>query len=280
LTNAEPSILEAVNVAYGFPKRPAFLQPVCLEIARGQCWGIIGPNGAGKSTLLRLLAGLLNPKAGTVRFEGRSLLDIPLRDRARHIAFLPQQIPTDLPTPARQIVLMGRFPHRRFGLFESATDFEIADSALAATEAMPFADRPLATLSGGEAQRVHIAAAIAQQPAVLLLDEPTASLDLCHQLGIFSTLRRLAEQDRVAVVVVTHDINLAARFCSHVILLDDGRPAAAGSPTDVIRPDVLEPVYNVELVAAGTEKPAGQWIVPVAPRRASAGAEQEQRGSA
>ncbi len=276
MTDAGPPVLGAIDVTFGFPTRPDFLRPVRLDVQPEQRWGIIGPNGAGKSTLLRLLAGLLPPKTGTVRLEGRELQALPPRRRARRIAFLPQHVPGDLANTARDIVLMGRSPHRRFGLFDSAADYDIADRALATTGTAALADRPLATLSGGEAQRVHVAAAIAQQPAVLLLDEPTASLDLYHQLTIFTILQDLALRERLAVVVVTHDINLAARFCSHVLLLDDGRPVAAGPPADVIRPEVLEPVYGVELATVDVAQPAGRWIVPLTPR-ASAGPPDNQR---
>ncbi|MEE8386072.1 MAG: ABC transporter ATP-binding protein [Dehalococcoidia bacterium] len=277
MDDAGSPTLEALDVTYGFPGRPIFLQPTRLSIRSGQCWGVIGPNGAGKSTLLRLLAGLLPPASGDVRLAGRSLANMSSGCRARQIAFLPQHLPTDLPSTAREIVLMGRFPHRGFGLFESAADFEIADRALAATEVTSFADRPLATLSGGEAQRVHIAAAIAQQPRVLLLDEPTAGLDLCHELAVFSRLRKLAEEDGLAVVVVTHDINLAARFCGRVLLLDDGRPVAAGPPAEVISTEVLEPVYGVELVAARAGRSGDSWIVPLGPRHPASDDPQSQR---
>lgn len=242
-------LLSAEAVAFGYPQRPAFLQDVSLDIAGGQCWGVVGPNGAGKSTLLRLLAGLRRPDAGRILLDGRPLSELPPRERARQIAFLPQHLPTDSPVTARETVLMGRFPHRRLGLFDAAADFEIADRALRTTETAAFAHRPMSTLSGGEAQRVHLAAALAQQPRLLLLDEPTAALDLYHQLSLFSVLRDLAERDGLAVVVVTHDLNLAGRFCSHLLLLDEGRSVAAGPPSDVLRPDILEPVYDVELLA-------------------------------
>lgn len=265
MTDARVPILSAKAVTFGFPRRPDFLGPIDVEIRGGECWGIIGPNGAGKSSLLRLLAGLWTPAGGVLEISGRSLRTVAPRDRARRIAFLPQQTPADLPATAREIVLMGRFPHRRFGLFDSADDRCIADRALAAMQADEFADRPMATLSGGEAQRVHIAAVIAQQPAVLLLDEPTASLDLYHQLSIFTLLQDLVERDRLAVVVVTHDVNLAARFCSRVLLLHDGRAVAAGPSAEVIQPQVLASVYGVELGVAASPIVPGGWIVPVRP---------------
>lgn len=278
MTETGASLLRATDVTFGFPRRTDFLKPVRVEIDRGQCWGIIGPNGSGKSTLLRLLAGLLRPRTGAVHIDGCSLADMPLRRRARRIAFLPQHMPSELTLTGREVVLMGRYPHRRFGLFDRAEDVEIADRALETVEAAPFADRPLATLSGGEAQRIHVAAVLAQQPDVLLLDEPTAALDLCHQLAIFSTLRDWADRRRSAVVVVTHDVNLAARFCSHVLLLNDGRLSAAGTPAEVICPAVLGPVYGVALAEAVTDDPAGPWIVPRSARREPAPPREERRG--
>jgi iron complex transport system ATP-binding protein len=262
LTSGPPPILEAVDATCGFARRPDFLKPVRLTVARGECCSLIGPNGAGKSTLLRLLAGLLTPTSGSVLLDGQPLVEVPPRRRARRLALLPQHCVADLQSAARDVVLMGRFPHRRFGLFEQAGDLQIAEQAMTLTETSSFADRPLSTLSGGEAQRVHIAAAIAQQPAALLLDEPTASLDLNHQLAIFAILRQLAEEHDTAVIVATHDVNLAARFCSKVLLLDEGRPIAAGPPREVIRPEVLEPVYGVELVDAGAERLPERWLVP------------------
>lgn len=264
-----PPILQATDLAFGFPGRPDFLRPISLAVEPGDCWGVIGPNGAGKSTLLRLLAGLLTPASGEVHLDGRPLGELPARLRARRVAFLPQHAPGELAALAREVVLLGRYPHRRFGLFESAADLAVAERAMAATGTAEFADRPLATLSGGEAQRVHLAAALAQQPAVLLLDEPTASLDLYHQLSIFTILQDLTARARLAVVVVTHDVNLAARYCSHVLLLDDGRPVASGPPAEVIHPGVLRAVYRVELASATTDDLARRWIVPLTPHRAA-----------
>ncbi len=247
-----PPLLALDAVSFGYPARPDFLKPVSLEMRAGECWGVVGPNGAGKSTLLRLAAGLRSPGGGRVLLEDRPLASMSAIERARAIAFLPQNPPADLPLPAEDIVLMGRFPHRRMGLFEDAADRKVADDVMRLTQTSDFAARALSTLSGGEAQRVHLAAALAQKPRVMLLDEPTASLDLRHQLTIFSLLRDLARQEGLLVVVVTHDLNLAAEFCSRVLLLDNGRSIAAGPPTDVLTPDVLEPVYGVRLQRATT----------------------------
>ncbi len=258
------AVLDLADVRFGFATRPDFLGPITLSVRRGECWGIIGPNGAGKSTLLRLMAGLYKPHAGCVRVGKDRLTDLPLRERAKRLAFMPQHPPLDLDSAVRDIVLMGRFPHRSLGLFESAADFRIAERAMQITGTLGFADRAISTLSGGEAQRVHVAAAIAQEPDVLLLDEPTASLDLQHQQRVFQILRDRAGGDGLAVVVVTHDVNLAYQFCSHVVLLQEGRLAAVGPPGDVVTPEVLRPVYGVEMATLTIPgEPDRRWVVPV-----------------
>ena len=251
------------DVQFGFPARPDFLGPITLSVAPGECWAIVGPNGAGKSTLLRLMAGLHRPRSGVVSLAGEALGRMSLRERAKRIAFLPQQMPADLDFRVRELVLMGRFPHRSLALFESAEDERRTEQAMAATQTLEFADRPVATLSGGEAQRVHLAAALAQEPQLLLLDEPTASLDLQHQLAVFQILLERTVRHRLAVVVVTHDVNLAGRFCTHVLLLDHGKPAAVGPPSQVIIPAVLSPVYGVKLAAVTLPgRDDRHWVVP------------------
>ncbi len=251
------------TVRYGYPTRPDFLGPVTLTIHPGECWGIIGPNGAGKSTLLRLMAGLRQPNMGCVTLGDRSLTRLTGRERAQLIAFVPQHPPADIDSTVRDVVMLGRFPHRKLALFESAADRRIAERAMEITETIGFADRPMTTLSGGEAQRVHIAAALAQEPQVLLLDEPTASLDLQHQQAIFHILRQRTTGDGLAVAVVTHDVNLARQYCSHVLLLHNGRVVAEGGPEDVVTPEVLRPVYGVELTTLTMPGDATRsWVVP------------------
>ena len=258
-------MLTAADVTFGYPQRPTFLGPISLRIDAAQVWAIVGPNGAGKSTLLRLLAGLHAPHAGRLDLEGRSLRSYSRRQRAQRIAFVPQRTTTDLDLCVREIVLMGRFPHRSLGLFESAEDLRVANEAMAETASLAFADRALMTLSGGEAQRVHIAAALAQQPRFLLLDEPTASLDLRHERAIFELLRRQAREQGVGVVVVIHDLNLAADFCSHVLLLDDGRQIAAGAPAEVLQPQRLSEVYGVDLASVPAPGSSNRrWLIPTA----------------
>jgi iron complex transport system ATP-binding protein len=254
--------LEVRDVRFGYANRPNFLGPISLTIARGQCWAIVGPNGAGKSTLIRLIAGLLSPRDGSLNFRGQSMSAMSLRDRARHIGFLPQRTPESLDFTVRDVVLMGRYPHRSMGLFESADDHRIVDEAMRRTGVIEFADRSLAALSGGEAQRVHLAAVLAQDPELLLLDEPTASLDIKHQIAVFEILRGVLKPDGPAVAVVTHDVNLAAMFCSHVLLMHEGRSVAAGAPSEVLTAERLRSVYEVELAALPLSQPPHQWLVP------------------
>ncbi|MCH7592413.1 MAG: ABC transporter ATP-binding protein [Planctomycetes bacterium] len=257
-------MLELDDVRFGFENRPDFLGPISAVVRRGDCWAIVGPNGAGKSTLLRIMAGLLAPQSGSVSLEGNPLGSLTGRGRAKRIAFVAQSTGGELDFSARDVVMMGRFPHRSFGLFESAGDGRFADRTMTITDTAEFADRPMKTLSGGEAQRVHLAAALAQDPSVLLLDEPTASLDLHHQLAIFEILRDRADRDGLAVVVVTHDVNLAVRFCSRVLLLHEGGAVAQGTPDEVLTPKQLAPVYGVEMVTLmHPDDPARRWIVPL-----------------
>ncbi len=263
MANRSDNVLALSEVGFGFPERRDFLGPVSAVVRPGQCWAIIGPNGSGKSTLLRLMAGLLAPDRGTIALDGAPLSSLTARARARCIALVPQHPPADLDLPVQSLVLMGRFPHRSLGLFESSTDRAVAERAMDVTQTTRFADRSVRTLSGGESQRVHIAAALTQEPTLLLLDEPTASLDLNHELAIFRILRDRAERDGLAVVVVTHDINLAARYCTNVLLLDDGRVAAIGDPSDVITPERLAPVFGVEMTSLQIADGGGRWVVPI-----------------
>lgn len=271
MTDAAAPILTLDRVTFGFPRRPDFLKPVTLSVARGDLWAVIGPNGAGKSTLLRLMGGLARPTGGIVRVESEDLCNLPARQRARRIALLPQHLPRDLGLTAREIVLMGRFPHRSFGLFDRPADHAVVEDVMTLTHTHVFADRSIDTLSGGEAQRVHVAAALAQQPDLLLLDEPAAALDLNHQLQLLEILRELTLRRRLAVVVVTHDLNFAWRAASRVLLLHEGRPVACGAPREVLRPETLETVYDVRLDRAAAPRAEGEWLVVAGPRQPDGG---------
>lgn len=254
MTKTDP-VIRLADVRFGFPDRPDFLGPVSVDLHRGQTWAIVGPNGAGKSTLLRLLTGLWQPTAGAIEVEGESLHTLPPRRRAQRIAYLPQQAPGDLDMTAREVVLLGRFPHRTLGLFESVTDYGLAEKALHNAGIAHLADRTMRTLSGGEAQRVHLAAALAQGTEILLLDEPTAALDPHHQLAIFRLVRTIADRGAL-VVAVTHDLNLALRFCDRALVMHDGRCVATGPPDETLTPTTLSPIYGVRMMTLSSEAPA------------------------
>ena len=223
----------------------SILRSVSFEARPGEVAGLIGPNGAGKSTLLRVLAGLLRPESGDVRIEDLPLKGLNSGQRARRIAFMPQHDATH-PFTAIETVLMGRYAHLgRFEL-EGRQDREIALSAMARTDTAQFEDRQLDRLSGGERQRVILARALAQQANVILLDEPSASLDLRHRLSIMETLREEVATRQVAVVVALHDVSLASRYCDRLTLLYDGRVTAEGKPVDVLTQQNLRSAFGVE----------------------------------
>ncbi|WP_199423869.1 putative F420-0 ABC transporter ATP-binding protein [Actinotalea solisilvae] len=232
---------------------------------RGALTGLLGPNGAGKSSLLRLVAGVTAPDAGTARLDDVDLLALGRRERARRVALVEQDAVAAAPLTVRDAVLLGRTPHgsRWGGLTER--DHEVADRALHEAGVAAFAPRLLATLSGGERQRVHLARALAQEPALLLLDEPTNHLDVHAQLDTLDVVRGLTARG-VTVVAALHDLNLAAQACDHVVLLARGRVVAAGDVADVLRPEVLEPVYGVRCVVL-THPETGRPVLTFAPSR-------------
>ncbi|WP_309134805.1 putative F420-0 ABC transporter ATP-binding protein [Cellulomonas sp.] len=215
----------------------------------GALTGLLGPNGAGKTTLLRLVAGLLPPERGAVLVPdpdapgARATVPVhalPRRRRARHVALLEQESNATVPLSVREVVALGRIPYR--SLWGTDSDDGAVDRALAAASAAHLADRAWSTLSGGERQRVQIARALAQEPDLLLLDEPTNHLDVSAQLSLLAFVRDLG----VTTVAALHDLNLAAAFCTHVLVLSQGRLAAAGAPADVLTRTLLREVYGVE----------------------------------
>ncbi len=239
-------MLQATDVSFAYtPGRPV-LRHVTAGVPRGALAGLLGPNGCGKTTLLRLLAGLARPQTGTVTLEGRSLASYPRREAARRIAMVPQETQLAFDFTVLELVLMGRHPHVGPFALEGPRDVAIAREALAATGTAALEARPFHTLSGGEKQRVVIASALAQSPDLLLLDEPTASLDLAYQLEIAALLGRLRRDRGVTMVMATHDLNLAASLCTDLVLMRDGLVVANGPTSDVLTPPVIERVYGVE----------------------------------
>ena len=222
------------------------LSGVDLEVGKGSMVGIGGPNGVGKSTLMKLIAGLIAPQRGSVRVDGNDMSKLSARERARIVAVVPQT--PELPAGARalEVVLMGRNPHLGLLSWETEDDLSVAVESMRVTDTDELLDRPVDQLSGGERQRVAIAMALAQRTPVMLLDEPTANLDLAYQPAIMRTLTDLVELGRTVVTAV-HDLTLAAQFCDKIALMSGGRFVAVGTPVEVLTADRIRDVYGAEV---------------------------------
>lgn len=214
---------------------------ISVRPEQGQTVGLLGPNGSGKSSLLRLLSGFVTPTSGVVELDGRDMSGIRRRDVARRVAVVAQQVDTDVDVSVAAIVRLGRLPHHGAFGANRASDDEAVAAALAHTGLADMADRLWHRLSGGEKQRVQIARALAQEPRELLLDEPTNHLDIHHQLELMSLVSRLP----ITSIIAIHDLNLAAMFCDHLMVLKDGRVVAAGAPREVLTEQLVSDVYRV-----------------------------------
>ncbi len=221
------------------------LDNVDLRVEKGQMVGLIGPNGAGKSTLLRAISGILRCQDGTVVLEGRDLKAMTAKDVAAGLALVPQIAPYTHGFTSMELVLMGRYPHLGRFQVEGKADERIASKAMAITETDQFAHRTLDTLSGGERQRVFLARALAQQPRMLLLDEPTSNLDVLHQLIVLGLVRQLVD-DGLTAVAAFHDLSMAARYCDKLVVMSGGKVIATGLPEDVLTPRLIETVFKVK----------------------------------
>lgn len=260
---------DAVEFAYARSSAPA-ISGVSIAVAEGRVHGIIGPNGSGKSTLLRLLLGTLEPTAGRVTFAGRDIGSWPRRELARRIGVITQTEEIPFPLTVQELVAMGRYPHLGAWRSPGAADRAAIARAMERCEVAHLADRPMSTLSGGERQRARLARALAQEPGTLVLDEPTASLDIAHEMMMFELLVELAEDDGATVVLVTHQLNLAARYAHRLTLLDAGRLIADGQPARVLERETVERVYGwpvriVPYTGPGPDAGAPQ-IAPLARR--------------
>jgi len=220
------------------------LREVSLEVHAGEFHAVLGPNGSGKTTLVRAALGLLRPTAGRAEILGRAASEWSRRDLARVVGVLPQREDNLFPQRVRETVLLGRYPH--LSLFGSVreTDRAAVERALVACDVRDLVDRWLWTLSGGEYQRVRLARALAQEPRLLVLDEPTTSLDLRHEMELFELVRALVDARRLGALMITHHVNLAARFADQVLILADGHAAARGAPVEALTRDTVERVFS------------------------------------
>lgn len=264
--------LNTENLNCGYPERTV-LEDISLDITGGSILGLIGPNGAGKSTLLNTLARMIKPKKGKVLLAGKDLWKISSREAASTMAFTPQDTGSTLPLTIRQFVQLGRAPHRGWLLPLTIEDKAVINSSLEKTGLTGLADRYITELSGGEQQRAALARVLAQEPEVLMLDEPTSHLDIKYQTEILEMVADMAHNHGISVVISIHDLNTAALYSDHLALIGKGGIAAYGSPEDVLKEDILSevydtqvivtshPLFNTPMVMAGTKRRNGKKVI-------------------
>jgi iron complex transport system ATP-binding protein len=261
------TVLAASDVSFAYTRRGGnVIDAVSVSVSRSAILGVLGPNGSGKTTLLRLLSGALTPNHGSITFGNVPLASLSQRDRARRIAVVPQHTSSTFDFSALDIVLMGRYPHLGAFELEGPDDLAIALEAMIATGTSELADRAFSTLSGGEQQRVAIASALAQASEVLLLDEPTASLDLAYQLEIASLLAQLNRQRGTTMVVSTHDLNFAASLCTELVLIRQGRVLARGAVKPVLTPANIEALFGIEAEVTTHTRAGRTMVIPIGRR--------------
>jgi iron complex transport system ATP-binding protein len=241
------SIIAAQNINFSYETKP-IMENLSLSIDEALIVAIIGPNGSGKTTLLKIINGTLFPNSGQMFIDGRDTRSWPRQEIAKTVAIVPQETASIFSFYAEEIVLMGRFPHLSNYRFEDKKDYRIVHEAMEKTDTLAFANRRFDELSAGERQRVLIARALAQEPKILLLDESTVFLDLKHQMQFLALLRQLNGTQKLTVIFVTHDINLAAQHAGQIILLYCGKNYAIGNPAEVITAANIKEVYDVDVL--------------------------------
>lgn len=262
MTEKNPVMLSFSHAAVGYGEK-LVLRDVSFQITKGEYVALIGSNGTGKSTLIKCVSGLLPLEGGEVQICGKDLRRLKARERARMVAVVPQSYYVDYGFTVEDIVMMGRNPYIDLRHRESKKDREIAERAMELTKTTQFRDRLYNELSGGERQRVILARAITQQPQIILLDEPTSALDLHHQIEVMELIRDLNEKEQITVMAVLHDINLASRFCSRIVILKDGKVKADGTPQEVINRDEMEALYDMKLFVKNNPLLGKPEIIPI-----------------
>jgi iron complex transport system ATP-binding protein len=240
-------MVELKDLTCGYNGR-FLLKDINLKIEQKELMGIIGPNGSGKTTLIRAITRILRPKKGNIFFEGRDIWKVDVSELAKKIAVVSQNHPTNFMT-VQEFVLLGRIPHfKRLQFLETKEDLEIAKNAMILTDTLRFKDRSLEEISGGERQLVFIARALAQQPRLLILDEPTTHLDITHQVTVLNLIKKLNTELNLTVIMVLHDLNLASEYCQRLTLLHEGKIYKTGPPDEVLDYRIIEEVYNTVVV--------------------------------
>jgi len=261
------SALGAAGVDFSYYEYDGLvLRGVSLELGAGELVGLIGPNGSGKTTLLRVLSGLLAPSRGEVCLDGQDMRAFDRRQIARRVAVVPQELAMPFAFSAREMVMMGRAPHVRPIMGAGPLDRQVVAEKMELTATSPLAERPFSELSGGEKQRVIIAMALAQEPDILLLDEPTVHLDINHQVEILELIKRLNRRENLTVLATMHDLNLAALYFDRLILLDGGQVVASGRPSEVLREESIRQVFqaNVQVQEHPTRHTPQVIVLPLA----------------
>ncbi len=258
------SRLAAEGLSAGYNSRPV-VEALSLQLAEGELLGLLGPNGAGKTTALRALGGLLPPRAGVALLDGKELPTLSSQARARALGLVPQAETQAWPLTVEEVVALGRAPHRGWLLPLSKVDRWVIERVLRRTSLLALRERPVDELSGGERQLVLIARALVQEPQILLLDEPTANLDIQHQLQLLDLVRELVDGHRLAAAMAIHDLTLAARYCHRLVLMHRGRSYASGDPRTVLTREHLRAVFGVE--GCLYRDPHGRWALSAQPIR-------------
>ena len=236
--------LDKVSLGYG---KRTVLHNISLEAKPGQVLGIIGPNGSGKSTLIKGITRLLQPSSGQIFLDGEDISSMNRQDLARLVAVVPQNPVLPELFTALEVVLMGRTPHLGLLRYEGEKDLATVQRAMEATQTLAFAERRVGELSGGERQRLTIARALAQEPKIILMDEPTANLDINYQIETLDLARQLCHEQELIVTVTLHDLNLASQYCDRLVMLSDGRIYCQGTPKEVIKAQTIKEVYGAEV---------------------------------
>jgi iron complex transport system ATP-binding protein len=255
-------ILSSQNVSYFYRGKIKALAEVDFNVEKGDFISILGPNGSGKSTLLSVISGIFKPAVGTIKLGEKNISEMDRKEIARKIAYVPQNIHVDFPFTCRQIVLMGRFPHLRGLGIEKSIDKQVAEQAIEQTGISHLADRMIYQLSGGERQRVFIAQAIAAEPEILMLDEPVSALDIKYKVQIMDLLRKLNEERNITIIVILHDLNLAASYSKNILLLKSGRVYKYGSPAETMQADFIRVVFDIDVNILRNPETGEAYISP------------------
>ncbi len=236
-------LLKINDVSAGYYKEDV-VKDISLDINQADFLGIIGPNGSGKTTLLRLATRVLRPRIGQIYFKAENIFQMDLKEFCRNVAFVSQDVGTNFSFTVREVVLMGRIPHLKRLQFETKKDIKIVEEAMSLSDTLNLKEKMMDELSAGERQRVIIAMALAQEPTLLFLDEPTSHLDIGHQIQVLDLLKRLNRQNNLTIAMVLHDLNLASAYCNRIVLLDNGSIFKEGSPEQVLTYQNIEAVYK------------------------------------